>query len=330
MAVAQLTFDRYRYPRLRPFTPVLSRGPRSLQVGVDQSPALVLADVVPGTERLLGLLDGAHPLHELRTWSLHLGLRALDFDWVLRNLDDAGLLSEGGRAPVSPDLGLRDRRIRLIGAGALGRSVAELLCRSGLAVLYIVDNDAPDPALYRLARPVGNQSAALAAALPDSSDTEVRVANHWTKPEELSPDLTILASDRAECDRVVTDGLVRADQPHLVVRARAGGAVVGPLVLPGRTACVRCTDLTRRDADPAWPTLLPQLMRISVPITAALIGWAGSVAVTQSLGFLNRSLAETSRGTIEISPEDYLTRFRSWPMHPGCGCGWGATAQWEA
>ncbi len=309
---------------------MLTRGPGSLQIGVDQSPALVVADVAPGAKRLLALLDGAHPLPELHTCSVQLGLRPGDLDWLLRNLDQAGLLSEGGRSTASDDLGLRERRIRLIGAGALGRSVAVLLCRSKLGVLHIIDNDAPDPALYRPSGAIGSQATALASLLGDSAHTAVRVANHWTKPEAVSPDLTIVASDRAECDRVITAGLVRTDQPHLVLRARAGGAVVGPLVLPGHTACVRCTDLTRRDADPAWPTLLPQLMRIAVPVTAALTDWAAGMAVAQTLSFLNRATAETSGGTIEISPEDYQTHFRSWPMHPRCGCGWDATAQWGA
>lgn len=327
MVVADPAFTRYHYPRLRPTTPVLTRSPGSLQIGVDQTPAVVITDVVPGTKKLLALLDGAHQLPELRSRSLQLGLRGSDLDWLLRNLDAAGLLAEGGRSSAVDDLGLRGRRIRLIGAGVLGRAVAILLCRSGLGVLYVIDNDASDPALYRAVGAVGSQAAALASSLADVSPTAVRVANHWTKPEEVVPDLTIVACDRAECDRVITDGLVRADQPHLVLRARAGGAVVGPLVLPGHTACVRCTDLTRRDTDPGWPTLLPQLMRIAEPVTAVLTDWAASMAVAQSLSFLNLATAEVCGGTIEIAPEDYQTRFRSWPMHPGCGCGWGAAAQ---
>lgn len=307
---------------------MLSRGAGSLQVGLDQVPALVLADVPPGTERLLSLLDGAHPLLELRDWSVRLGLRASELDWLLGNLDDAGLLSDGDSGE-HPELALRTRRIRLVGAGRLGHSVAVLLCRTGLEVLHLVDNDPPDPVLYRGVGAIGNQAAALAAVLDGSTGTEVRVANHWTKPDGDEPDLTIVASDRAECDRVVTDGLVRADQPHLILRSRAGGAVVGPLVHPGRSACVRCTDLTRRDGDPAWPVMLPQLMRLTVGVTTALTAWAAGVAVAQALAFLTRGTAETCGATLEMTPEDYRTRFRAWPMHPGCGCGWGTTAQWD-
>jgi bacteriocin biosynthesis cyclodehydratase domain-containing protein len=34
--------------------------------------------------------------------------------------------------------------------------------------------------------------------------------------------------------------------PHLAVSASEAIGVVGPLVLPGQSACLRCLDLTRR------------------------------------------------------------------------------------
>jgi bacteriocin biosynthesis cyclodehydratase domain-containing protein len=130
-----------------------------------------------------------------------------------------------------------------------------------------------------------------------------------------------------ECDRVVVEHVTRTDQPHLIVRPRAGGVVVGPLVLPGRTACLRCTDLARRDADPVWPTMLAQLQRTSMSVTPALTGWAAGVAAAQALAFLGGSTPETHGATLEICPTDYVTHRRPWAMHPACGCGWRATAQ---
>ena len=193
-----------------------------------------------------------------------------------------------------------------------------------------IDPEPPDLALYPSSGALGSQAEAFAACCGDSSTTRVQVANHWSKPDGIETDLTIIASERLECDRVLAEGLLRSDQPHLVLRPRAGGVVVGPLVLPGETACLRCTDLVRRDADPAWPTLLPQLLRIRTPVTPALAGWAGGVAAVQALAFLQGSTPETCGATLEVTAADLLTRRRAWPMHPGCGCGWGATAQWGA
>jgi hypothetical protein len=321
---------RSAYPALRPFTPVLSRGGRALQIGLDQEPTLVLVDVEPGMAQLLSMVDGCHHRSELQTAAVALGVSARQLDWVLRTLDDAQLLDDGGGRRTGGLSVTPTQRVRLVGAGSLGHEVGQLLCRSSLSVLHVIDPEPPDPVLYPSSGALGSQAEAFAASWGGSSATRVQVANHWSKPDGIDTDLTIVASDRLECDRVLTEGLLRADQPHLVLRPRAGGVVVGPLVLPGRTACLRCTDLARRDADAAWPTLLPQLLRTRTPITAALAGWAGGVAAAQALAFLQGSTPETCGATLEISPADHVTRRRSWSMHPGCGCGWGATAQWGA
>jgi hypothetical protein len=331
VASAQAPFDRYAFPSLRPFTPVLAREPLGVQVGLDQQPSLILADVSAGTEALVNQLDGCHPISELRVWAAERGTSSTELEWVLRVLDDAGLLSEGGRGSTTLNAGAaaRGARIRLIGAGVLGKGVAELMLGSGVAVLHLVDNGPPDLDLYPHVGVVGNQAQALAASLGSSVTTRVLVANHWTKPEGVAPQLTVVAGDRLECDRVLADGLVRADQPHLFLRPRAGGVLVGPFVLPGQTACLRCTDLTRRDADPGWPGLLRQLLRIRMAVTPVFAAWAAGMATAQALSFLVGTAPETCGATIEISPTEPATRFRSWPMHPGCGCGWGATAQWD-
>src|SRR5690606_37592759 len=51
----------------------------------------------------------------------------------------------------------------------------------------------------------------------------------------------------------------RAGTPHLPVVLRDHEVVIGPLVHPGRSACLRCLDLHRRDRDSAWPRILSQV-----------------------------------------------------------------------
>lgn len=320
------------YPRLRPSTPVLARGPHELQVGFDQDPVLVLTDVEPELTRVLRMLDGGHSLHEIRSWSTRLAVSPGTLEWSLHLLHQAGLLLDAAdrdalnregadRSPVGA-------RVRLVGAGRIGRSVAELLYLSGVTSLYVVDTDPLDPVVYPASGAVASQGEALKHVLGGVRDTRVQVVNHWSKPDGVAPDLTIVASERIECDRALGEGLVRSDQPHLFIRVRPGGVLVGPLVLPGRTACLRCTDLTRRDADLAWPTVLQQLCRSWVPVTPVLASWAASVACAQALSLLGGATPETCGATLEIAGPDHRTRWRSWPVHPGCGCGWGATAQW--
>ena len=83
-------------------------------------------------------------------------------------------------------------------------------------------------------------------------------------------DLTIVACDQPEPDRVITDHLLRNDHPHVIVRCWGNGVSVGPLVVAGQTSCLRCADLARSDADPHWPAVLRQLSRVRISTPAAL------------------------------------------------------------
>ena len=52
---------------------------------------------------------------------------------------------------------------------------------------------------------------------------------------------------------------LRRDVPHLPSCSATPACTVGPFVRPGRGPCLRCLDLHRTDADPAWPAMATQL-----------------------------------------------------------------------
>jgi hypothetical protein len=110
---------------------------------------------------------------------------------------------------------------------------------------------------------------------------------------------------------------------HLLVRLDSHHGVVGPLVLPGFTSCLRCADLHRLDRDPAWNALAVQLTlphraaRCSEVALAALIG---GLAAMQALDFLDGGRPATLEGALEMHPPDWRVRRRSWPVHPDCDC----------
>mgnify|MGYP001152646530 CR=1 FL=1 len=54
--------------------------------------------------------------------------------------------------------------------------------------------------------------------------------------------------------------LMRADVTHLPVELAGDRVHVGPLIVPGRTACAACLHAHRADADPQWPLLAAQLL----------------------------------------------------------------------
>jgi hypothetical protein len=300
-----------------PYAPVIQRTNDEVQVGVDPHAALVFSG--QGISALLTHLNGSQPISAVRRAARAAGLTKPQVRWALDALDAAGLLSERGAAAYTATLA--PLRVRLIGAGPVGLQIARVLVASGLGALYVYDTEPPDVALYPTAGVLTSRAEALRSALAEVGST-ISTLSHWSKPEAAPLDLTIVACDSPELDRVITDHLVRIDQPHLVVRCWGNGVSVGPLVLAGQTSCLRCADLARSDADPQWPVVLTQLSRLRLESQPALLAWAASVATAQALAFLHGELPESAGATLELSWPDFVTRLRRWPAHPSCGCGW--------
>src|SRR5580693_366838 len=141
-------------------------------------------------------------------------------------------------------------------------------------------------------------------------------------PSMALPDLAILVG-RHPMERRAS--LMRDHVPHLAVAADEAIGVVGPLVIPGRTACLRCLDLTRAERDPAWPLILAQLegrepdpCACDAPLAAAV----AAQAAAQVLAFIDRAVAADAvvNGTLELVLPGWQWRRRTWPRHPGCSC----------
>lgn len=119
---------------------------------------------------------------------------------------------------------------------------------------------------------------------------------------------------------VLTDGwvtdpirvrpLLARDLPHLPLTVDSVGLTVGPLVIPGVTACTRCLDLHRTEADSAWPTAATQLRITRAPAaTAALTAVAASLALfTLRPGAPGWRVEPGRVGEVRVAP------------HPECGC----------
>lgn len=135
-------------------------------------------------------------------------------------------------------------------------------------------------------------------------------------------DFVVLA-DELMPDPHVAHDLVRAGIPHLQVRIRDGVGVVGPLVVPGRTSCLRCADLVRAGYDPQWPQLAAQLLgrvghagAATVQATAALALGELEVLLTST----GRVLPKTLDATVEFDLATHTLRTRQWSRQPTCYC----------
>ncbi|WP_375499642.1 thiamine biosynthesis protein ThiF [uncultured Jatrophihabitans sp.] len=142
-------------------------------------------------------------------------------------------------------------------------------------------------------------------------------------PSDDVPDLTVLAqAGPVDDDR--RSALHATGSAHLRFAVGVDHAVVGPLVLPGLTSCLRCADLHRLDRDPAWSVLSAQLAvprRYGPTADAVVSTLAVGVAAMQVLTFLDGGDPAGIDGTLEIHPPDWRVRRRSWTPHPGCDCG---------
>jgi hypothetical protein len=301
---------------LAPHAVLLERSHGELQVGLDPRTALIF--VGSGFAELLTTLRGGPTIPTALTEiGQAAGLTCRQVVWAVNRLIDAGLLHRGA-ATVR-------RRVRLVGAGPIGLPLARYLLNGGVGELHVFDNSPPEVDLYPTAGALPDRAAALAAMI--HGPAKILPLTHWSKPETLRVDLTVVVADGPEVDRVITDHLLRHDQPHLLVRSPGDAAWVGPLVLPGQTSCVRCADLTRRDADPEWPLVLSQLSRLTLPVSDLLTGWAAAVTAAQALTFLGGRVPEAAGATLELTG-DLRTELRAWPAHRECGCGWAAGTEW--
>ncbi len=97
--------------------------------------------------------------------------------------------------------------------------------------------------------------------------------------------------------------------------------VVGPFVLPGRSACLSCVHRHRTDADPQWPAVAGQMSTTPGGTSAALTAAAVCLAVTEVLEHIDGvRQPHTVDGTLEWRAGGTGPRRRTWPVHPECGC----------
>jgi hypothetical protein len=289
---------------------VLRRADDEVQLGLHPGRAVVLRGA--GALGLLWHLDGTATRAKLDAVGAAGGLTAAQVGEVLQQLDRSGLLEP------APPPSARGRTVRVVGTGVLGQPLVQVLLAAGLDV-YLADACGSNGVAWPVPRL--SDPGATGRLLPVS---------HWTKPDGTPVALTVVAVDTVEVDRVLTAHLLRTDQPHLLLRSGGSVVTVGPLVLPGRTACLRCTDLARRDADPGWPVLLRQLTGLHQPAGPVPAAWAAGVAAAQVLAHLGGSVPESAGATLELDENDHLMRWRAWPQHVGCGCAWPATTEWGA
>lgn len=346
-------------PRIVAGLPVLRRRSGEIQIGLDPRHAAVvdgLSEAVVSTaQRLTGhrtsdeLLDGLGPTDRTTMREL------------LRALVARGLLEDATsqREPVAPRLtgdvsamavrqavcagqpatdhpgGRRELAVAVHGDGRLAVSIACLLAGAGVGWVHVAANGSvrpEDTGTGFLPEDVGRPRRAAARNAIRRVDDSVRTASFGAGRH---PDLVLLTDAVVPAPEQV-DVLTASAVPHLIVRVRDGTGVVGPLVVPGLTSCLRCADLQRCDLDECWPQIAAQLAGRSqladlagTQATAAFAAAQALDAVSWVRGGPDRPA--TGEASVEIDLRTADVRHRRWSAHPACACGAAArqpAGQW--
>ena len=310
----------------------------TLQIGIDPRRAVALSGMGRAAF-VIGLLDGSRDRDQVLAAAAAHGIPVQATERILTLLAAGGALDDfpastlrelplALRAKLAPELAttslayrdgdggaraLARRRaavVRIEGDRRIGRAAARLLNAAGIRQLHFVQQPADDGARI-----------ASGGKLPESRRS--RGAAQLNGAAWPTPDLIILAG-RQPVERHAQ--LAKARVPHLAVMAGEAIGVVGPLVVPGRTACLLCLDYVRAGNDPAWPLILSQIRqkRPEPPACDAVLATAVAVqAAAQALTAIEKGPTATAatNGTLELVLPDWRWRRRTWPPHPACPCG---------
>jgi len=211
-------------------------------------------------------------------------------------------------------------RERLHGlAGHLGvphDRVAGMLARLGAALEPTGPSAAPSAASTAGAEPIavighGLGAERVAAVLAESGHPVALVEPG--APIARRPRVAVLVSTHV-IDPLEHARWLRRDRPHLPVVFGEVAVTVGPLVLPGETACLRCVEQWRAVEDPARTVLATQLWGRPAAAETATTALAAGLAVR---GMLRTSPAGAS---LRIDALTGATTSTAWSPHPACGC----------
>lgn len=339
-------------PLLLPALRRLWRDRSTVQLGLDPARAVLVTGLPAGAAELFDRLDGMTDLDAVLAAADRSGLdRDLAAELINLLVRAGAVVDAAGQASLPPGLAAparqrlapdaaslallgRDaggvlaarssRMVAVYGSARLAVPIAATLAAAGVGRVHVSGRE---PLEYRDVAPAGICAADLALPRPGAASAAIlRVAPEADTrplPPRRPADLVVLAGPAVPgaplVDRMLSGGVA-----HLAVAVRETAGVVGPLVRPGTTSCLRCVDLHRGDRDPVWPALVAQLAtappaRVDAQDTALGTMIAG-LAALQALSFLDGEPVQADNGTLELALPDCLVRRRSWPPHPRCRC----------
>ena len=212
-------------------------------------------------------------------------------------------------------------QILIFGKGRVVNALVGILSAAGFSNVNVINRLRPrHPALKMLETDIAGGYVTHNHIGQSRRQTlqELRSSNALFKRqlgEITNPDLVIsIGSPSADAmQRWISEGT-----PHLLVEIGSSAEVrVGPLVIPGKSPCMRCIELTQTGDE-----------KIAPVIERAEVGAALSFAIASSI-VADVSLISAGEKSVFLATS--ITYFMSnfhqpnwqhWGFHPGCGCNW--------
>ncbi|MGN5635499.1 ThiF family adenylyltransferase [Streptomyces sp. AC154] len=234
----------------------------------------------------------------------------------------------------------RSMRVQVRGAGRVGAALAAVLSGSGVGHVEVLDGGGVEPGDIS---PAGLPPSAAGERRDTSARQLVRrsapspapraTQSSGGPPASGEPGLSlIVVAPRESLSAYVPDPRtaepwVASGTPHLYAGVIEATGFVGPLVLPGGTACAGCLDLHRRDRDPQWPRMLAQWQSgRRTAVQACDLGLATAVAglaAAHALAFLDGELPACTGARWEAALPLLDWRSERIRAHLDCSCGAG-------
>lgn len=287
-------------PMLRPGLNVLRRDVRTLQLGLEW-PGLAALQASASVRAVLAAVDGFR-----------------DVSGVVLAAEAAGITTDDALQAVEA----------LLDAGAL---VDQSAVRPGHV------DDSTWAAMWLLAGPAGTAHDVL------SSRRQVRVwvtgsgrisamvrslvaAEQVTVTDTPARSTLVVVAADMEPPRAAVDETMRLGVPFLCVGVRELVGLVGPFVVPGRTACLRCVDLSRSQVDPCWTTLVDSAQTTPAKTHScppSLVAMTAGYAAQEVVLWASGALPVCCDNVVEIPHGLGTVQTVGFQQHPHCGCGWG-------
>ncbi|HSK33052.1 MAG TPA: TOMM precursor leader peptide-binding protein [Propionicimonas sp.] len=168
--------------------------------------------------------------------------------------------------------------------------------------------------------------------LPDVGDLLAASGIATTRRPDDADVVIVLSVGELPRERL--DPLLRSRTSHVVVRLVDGAAVIGPFVVPGATACLRCIDAHESVRDPdhvavttryADASSRPRADGVPDLVEPALAAVALAWVVRDVVAHLGGREPATWSRTLFLGPQPAVRSEQPWLRHPGCGCCWGAS-----